>query len=232
MLFIAVYFIAAVLPAVLLLRYIYRKDRVEKEPRRLLLFLMLMGALSAFIAHALETVGTLVLNAFPNRDSKVYVILFAFLVVAASEEAAKFIVLKKFTWRNPNFNYRFDGIVYSVFVSLGFAILENLIYIFSYGLSIALSRALLAVPAHMGFAVFLGIFYGRARQCENSGDKMGKDINLWLGYLIAVFLHGFYDATIMIGTAASTILFVVFVIAMYIITIHRIKKESLQDQPI
>lgn len=77
------------------------------------------------------------------------------------------------TWRNPNFNYRFDGIVYAVFVSLGFAAFENIQYVLHYGLSVALPRAIFAVPGHMSFAVFMGLFYGRAKLYEAWGDGAG-----------------------------------------------------------
>ncbi len=92
-----------------------------------------------------------------------YTILLAFLVVAVVEEGTKFVFLKLRTWRDPNFNFRFDGIVYAVFVSLGFAAFENINYVLGYGLTVALPRAVLAIPAHMGFAVFMGLFYGRGK---------------------------------------------------------------------
>ncbi len=136
------------------------------------------------------------------------------------------------TWKDPNFNYRFDGIVYAVFVSLGFAALENITYVLGYGLTTALLRALLAIPAHMGFAVFMGIFYSRAKLCTDVGNTPRKRLNLWAAFLIAVLLHGFYDACVMMGTILSTLLFVAFVIAMYIIVIRLVKKESRIDSPV
>ena len=139
------------------------------------------------------------------------------VVVAAVEEGMKFWLLKRRTWNHPAFNYRFDGIVYAVFVSLGFAAYENILYVFHYGLSVALPRALLAVPGHMSFAVCMGIYYGRAKLCAGWGDDLNAQRNLWTGYLFSVFLHGVYDACAMIGTMLATVLFVAFVIAMYVI---------------
>ena len=101
-----------------------------------------------------------------------------------------------------------------------------------YVLAAVLPAALLAVPAHMGFAVFMGAFYGRARQCETWGDDVGKKVNLWVGYLLAVFLHGFYDSCAMIGSRLSTLLFVAFVIAMYVIVIRMIRREARTDHPV
>jgi len=229
---IAVYVLAAVLPAALLMRYIYRQDRVEREPPLLLASLVGCGVLSALASIVLEGIAGRLLYILVSDRGKVYTILLAFLVVGAVEEGTKLLLLKWRTWRHPQFNYRFDGVVYAVFVSLGFAAYENIQYVFSYGMSVALPRALLAVPAHMGFAVFMGAFYGRARQCETWGDDVGKKVNLWVGYLLAVFLHGFYDSCAMIGSRLSTLLFVAFVIAMYVIVIRMIRREARTDHPV
>ena len=123
---VAVYVLAAVIPAVILLRYIYRHDTIEREPPRLLALLLLMGVAAALCSIVLETVAQTVLNLLVDPHSPVYTILLAFVVVAAVEEGTKFWLLKRRTWNHPAFNYRFDGIVYSVFVSLGFAAYENI----------------------------------------------------------------------------------------------------------
>ncbi len=227
-----VYGAAALLPAYFLMRYIYRMDKIEKEPMKLLFSLVLMGLAAAAIASAAEGIGINVLGAFVSPNSRVYVILLAFVVVAAVEEGAKFLLLKKRTWNELNFNYRFDGIVYAVFVSLGFAAIENLNYVLGYGLSVAPMRALLAVPGHMGFGVFMGVFYGRAKICDLRGDAQGRRENLICAYLSSVLLHGFYDACVMMGTVLSTVIFVVFVIVMYRWVISLIKKESATDMPV
>ena len=223
---------AALLPAYFLMRYIYRMDRVEKEPVKLLFSLVIMGVISVAIASAAEGIGIKALGSFVSPNSRAYVILLAFVVVGAVEEGAKFLMLKKRTWNEPNFNYRFDGIVYAVFVSLGFAAIENLIYVLGYGLSVAPMRAVLAVPGHMAFGVFMGVFYGRAKVCGLRGDADGVKENLICAYLSAALLHGFYDACVMMGTTLSTIIFVVFVIVMYRWVKSLIKKESATDMPV
>ena len=211
--FLAIYILAAVLPAVILLRYIYRTDTVEKEPPGLLVLLLLMGVVAALCSGILETLGETVLNALV-------------------EEGTKFVLLKKCTWYHPAFNYRFDAIVYAVFVSLGFAAFENIQYVLHYGLSVALPRALLAVPGHMSFAVFMGLFYGRAKLCEAYSYRRGMKRNLLTGYLVAVFLHGFYDTCAMIGSAVSTVVFLVFVGIMYFWVFRLLKRESSNDVPV
>ena len=227
-----VYVLAAVLPAVFLMRSVYQKDTTEKEPPALLASRVLMGVFAALAAMVLERIGEGILSRLVSQSSRWYVILLAFLVVGAAEEGCKLFFLRRRSWWDPNFNYRFDGVVYAVFVSLGFAAFENILYVFRYGLSVVLPRALLAIPGHMGFAVFMGCFYGRAKLCEVCGDETGKRGNLFLGWLSATVLHGIYDSCAMIGSGASTIAFLGFVVLMYILVLRRIDRESREDHPL
>ncbi len=227
-----IYLAAALLPAIFLLRYVYQKDALEKEPAGLLLSLLAMGCLSAFCAAGLEIVGESVLGLFLSPESPIYIILLAFLVVAAAEEGCKLFFLKLRSWNHPAFNYRFDAVVYAAFVSLGFAALENVQYVVNYGLSVALPRALLAIPGHLSFAVFMGIYYGRARQFANYGDAERSRRSLRAGYLTAFFLHGFYDACAMLGSTLSSLVFLVFVIFMFATAFRALRHEAASDMPI
>lgn len=228
----AIYVLAAVLPAIFLMRYVYRQDQIEPEPVGLLASLVWKGVLAALAAIVLEFIGQTVLQGLVSDDNPNYVYYLAFLVVAAVEEGTKLFFLYRRTWKEPNFNYRFDAIVYAVFVSLGFAAFENVKYVFSYGLSVALPRAILAVPGHMGFAVFMGIFYGRAKRCADWGNRFGCKVNLILSYLFPVALHGVYDSCCMTGTNRSTLVFVIFVLVMYLLVFRLIRHESRTDTPI
>ncbi len=229
---ILIYLAAALLPAWILLRYVYKHDTIEKEPSNLLVTLLLMGCLSALCSGVLEAIAEYLLRIVVDPGSPVYVILLAFLVVAAVEEGTKFFFLKLRSWKHPAFNYRFDGVVYAVFVSLGFAALENVQYVINFGLSVALPRALLAIPGHLSFSIFMGVYYGQARLLENLGDRAGARRSLRKGYLIAVFLHGFYDACAMLGTELASLVFLVFVILMFILAFRTLKHESAADAPI
>ena len=229
---IGIYILAALLPAMILLLYVYRHDTVEKEPPFLLLTLLVLGVLSAVCASVLEGIFQRILAWLVEPGTVFYVILFAFLVVAMVEEGMKFFFLKLRTWNHPAFNYRFDGIIYAVFVSLGFAGFENILYVLQYGLSVALPRALLAVPGHLSFAVFMGIFYGRAKVCENQGRERRARSRLWMAYIWPVFLHGFYDACAMIGGRTATVVFLVFVAWMFLFVWHGLKKKSAADAPV
>lgn len=242
-----IYMAAALIPAIFLLRYIYKMDTFEKEPAGLLINLLLRGVGAALLSIILETIGQKLLN-LSEIDSTTpeYSIIMAFLVVAVVEEGTKFFLMARRTWNDPNFNFMFDGIVYSAFTSLGFAAFENVEYVFGYGLSVAPTRAVLAVPGHLGFAVVAGYFYGRARKAMDYSEEYkrryddhaaayykGEAIrNILAGYLLAVLLHGFYDSCAMIGTGLATIVFIAFVVVMYIVIIRLIKKSSEENTPL
>ena len=229
---VVIYVTAALVPAFFLMRYIYVHDTIEKEPPLLLLNLVLRGVLAALAASMLEMIGQALLGSLVPASSPNYVFYFAFLVVAATEEGMKYLFLYRKTWRDPNFNCRFDGIVYAAFVSLGFAGFENILYVFQYGLSVALPRAILAIPGHLGFSVFMGFFYSRAKRRYDMGHFTTGRIHLLLAYLAPVFLHGVYDSCCMLGSSMSTVVFLLFVAAMYFIVIRLIKRESRTDRPI
>ena len=142
-----IYIAAAILPAILLMRYVYQQDSIEKEPPQLLISLAWRGVLAALASIVLEMIAQGILNVTLDPNDPRYQYVLAFLCVAAIEEGTKFFFLYRRTWHDPNFNFRYDGIVYAVFVSLGFAAFENVKYVFSYGLSVALPRAVLAIPA-------------------------------------------------------------------------------------
>ena len=224
--------LAGALPAFVLLSYVYKKDKAEKEPIGLLLSLLVQGAIAVILSLIFETIGDKVVSSVLDPETSWYWIVFAFLVVAAVEEGSKFFLLKRKTWNNPNFNYRFDGIVYAVFVSLGFAGIENIGYVLGYGLSIAPTRALLSVPGHMVFAVYMGYYYGRARWFANYGYQKESQSSLIYSLLSSIFYHGLFDACLMIGSDLAFTLFIIFVAVTYLRAFLTVRKESNTDAPI
>ncbi|MBQ9958989.1 MAG: PrsW family intramembrane metalloprotease [Oscillospiraceae bacterium] len=222
----------AVLPAIVLMIYVYVKDRVEKEPLGLLALLALMGAISCFPAILGETITFGILDRVLESGTITYAFFEAFFCVALVEELCKYYFLQRYTWDNLNFNCSFDGIIYSVFVSLGFAALENVKYLFSYGPSVLLSRALLSIPGHMTFSIFMGLYYSRARKCAARGDVAGVTSNKTLALVVSVLLHGFYDFCLMSGSDLLYVLFFGFVVLLDIVSIATIRRESKNDTPI
>jgi RsiW-degrading membrane proteinase PrsW (M82 family) len=228
---ILIYVLAAIVPAIFLLRWIYKKDRIEKEPPQTLVSLIGLGVAAALVSALLERAGELLLyNLLPNRDTIRDTAILAFLIVAVVEEGTKFAFCYRKTWYSRSFDCRFDGIVYMAFTSLGFAAFENILYVFRYGLAVAGPRAVLSVPGHLGFAVVAGAMYGRAKQHERRGNLRLKTVFLILAYILAVLLHGFYDFCAMTQTTMTNLLFVIFVAAMYLIVILLVRGESRKDQ--
>ncbi len=223
---------AAVLPAVGLMVYVYRRDRVEPEPRGLLLSLLLCGVGAVVLAIVTESIGAAALAFFlPGGEAHpAYGVWMYFVVVALSEEGFKYLAMRWRTWRSPEFNCRFDGVVYAVFVSLGFALAENIGYVLMYGLGAALMRAITAVPGHASFGVFMGAYYGLARRSENLG-RHGLSV-FWrvLALLIPTLIHGMYDFIAVTDTETISSTFVVFVLIVFALAFVLVKQLSKRDR--
>ena len=222
---------AAVLPAVFLLSRVNKMDAIEKEPWSILRKLLIFGALSGIPAALVESLLTGVLLGALTEGTVLYNLVAGFIVAALVEESFKFFFLYKFTFKSPDFNYRFDGVVYAVFVSMGFAILENVLYVFQGGLGVALSRALLALPLHAACGVYMGIAYGQ--QKVNSLYKPASFGSVARACLpVPILIHGFYDSCAFSAENYPIFLlvFVVFVILVFILTLRQLKKASQEDR--
>ena len=223
---------AAVIPAIVLLIKVYKSDKMDKEPIGLLVSLVLYGIIATGFAMLTECVGNFILSFFFDEGSITYNAIMYFLIVALSEEGFKYILLKKRTWYSPAFNYKFDGVVYAVFVSLGFALWENIGYVLMYGLSTAMVRAVTAVPGHACFGVFMGTWYGMAKKYDGYGYAGVSQICRAMALLIPVLLHGFYDFTASFENEHYGWIFAAFVSAMFLIAFLLVRKMSNNDEHI
>ena len=228
--------LAALVPAAFLMVQVYRLDRIEKEPAGLLLKLALFGALSGLAAGAIEGALTRVLDVTLG-GSMLRLVLENFLAVALVEEACKRWVVLKFAWRHPAFDYRFDAVVYCVFSALGFAALENILYVAEYGFAVAVSRALLSVPGHCFFAVYMGIYLGQAKMAERAmqwyyielpDESPGQYLRASL--LVPTLLHGFWDFSLSVGGGLMTVLFYLFVLAFFIDAYRKLRFAAGSDE--
>ena len=228
----------ALIPTIVLLVYIYKKDKKEKEPVKLLLKCFFWGALTIIPASALEILEEVLFEDSMTVGSLFYALFDGFLVAALSEELFKYLALKHNIKKSPEFNCTFDGIVYSVFVSLGFATFENIMYVWDSGISTALMRMVTAVPGHMCDAVYMGYFYSKARYAILKGNKKESKQNRRLALLIPILAHGLYDALLSMEeevagealTDLAFLLWVVFVIFLFIFTFKFINKASKEDE--
>ena len=221
---------AAVIPALILLVRIYRLDRLEQEPVSLLLRLLVLGVLSTVLASLSEQLGDLILAYFLPETSLAYQLLLYFGVVAFSEEGFKYLLLKKQTWHSPHFNCQFDGVVYAVFVSLGFAIWENIGYVLRYGLATAMARALTAIPGHACFGVFMGVWYGVARRQEMWGYPEDARRSRVMAVVLPALLHGLYDFIATQQRESLSLVFVAFVAVLFVAAYRLAKRTANNDR--
>lgn len=221
---------AAVIPAVVLLVKVYKVDHLDKESPRLLWNLVVRGVIATVFAMLTEWIGEFVLSSFVQEQTVLYNFLLYFIVVAVSEEGFKYLLMKQRTWKDPEFNFQFDGVVYAVFVSLGFALWENISYVLMYGFGTALIRAVTAVPGHACFGVFMGAWYGLAKKYESYGMHSQSKTCRVVALLSSIVLHGCYDFTASIENQNYAWVFVAFVVVMFLVAFRLVKKLSQNDR--
>lgn len=216
----------SILPSIILFVVVWKGDRYEKEPPKLLAKLFLFGTLTTISAFIVEFLFGEVILGFMNHQGILYALIDNFLIVALAEEAGKYIVLKKVTWNHPAFNYTFDAVVYAVSVSLGFATLENVLYIFGGGVVTAISRALFSVPGHFIYALYMGYYYGFARFCDAYNDDRLKKKYLKLAFWVPVLIHGFYDFCLSTEYGIFILIFLIFEVVLTIFAIRKFLRLS------
>lgn len=222
--------LASLAPVIVLLCYIYIHDKYQKEPLPMLLKALAGGILAALLDVLLLTIFQFAqVKSFPNE-------LFqasyqAFCQAAIPEEICKFFFLYLFIWKSRYFDEYYDGIEYAACVGLGFAGLENILYVFQGGMGVALSRALFAVPAHFFFAIFMGYFFAFAKF-----RPWKKRYYLSWSLIVPIILHGIYDFVLMYSdiinttnTSLALLLnggFLIFFIFVWRIATRRVKTMS------
>ncbi len=210
--------LASVAPVLIILFYIYFRDKYDKEPLGLLLKALLMGIV---IIVPVIFIERMLMNLMPQLSKVAAAAYHAFVVAGSTEELFKFLALYLLVWKSPSFDEKFDGIVYAVFVSLGFAGVENVLYVMDGGMQTALTRALTAVPAHAIFGITMGYYLGIAHMYkELQGPYLARAL------LVPILLHGIYDFILMVEVGWLLLLFIPYVIALYIMGIKKIKEHS------
>jgi protease PrsW len=194
-------------PVFIILFYIYFRDKYEKEPLGMLILSLIAGAIAVipvmFIGQFLEFIK-------PSLGSTANAFYTSFIEAGLVEEGCKLLALYLLMWRDPNLNERFDGIVYAVFVSLGFAGVENILYVADGGAKIALIRAVTAVPAHALFGIRMGYYFGVARFY-----KEWRKPFLIRAFIYPVILHGIYDFMLLSQIYLLLFAFVPYLVWMF-----------------
>lgn len=208
----------ALAPVLLIFAYIYFRDKYEKEP----LIILLRG----FVAGILLIIPILLIEKFLGSVSISFLPIAkaawdGFVVASATEEILKFGAVFFLFWNDRNFNEKFDGIVYAIAVSLGFAAIENLMYVYQGTISTGLFRAFTAVPAHALFGIIMGYYLGMARfvPWRRTGYLAKAIIVPW-------FFHGLYDFFILSGHPVLNFLFIPLMLIMLVMAFRRMKEQS------
>jgi RsiW-degrading membrane proteinase PrsW (M82 family) len=193
----------ALAPVIMIFTFVYLRDRWEREPIWMLGLVWGLGILICIPVLIQEMVGEEILKGFwPGVDPKdetskaplLYTFYYAFIVVAFAEEMWKYLVVRWTVYWTRWFNEPFDGIMYCVASSLGFAAIENVLYVSDGGVGVALLRMFTSVPGHAMMGVVMGYFVGRAK-------FKYKGLRAWIermiGFTLAVIIHGLYDFSLM-----------------------------------
>lgn len=219
---------AAVIPSIILIILVLKQDKIESEPIGLLVKLFFFGALTTLPAGLLETWGEMGIMAI-TRDKDMQTLLMFLICVPLVEEGLKYIALAT-TWKHEAFNFTFDGIVYAVIVSLGFATLENILYVMNYmSLQVALVRGILSVPLHCTCGVFMGYFYGMARNHNAHGEHSRSVLERLLALIVPLFIHGLYDFALSVDSNAISLAGLGFTVIIFILSFMQVRWSSKQD---
>lgn len=206
----------ALLPVGILLFYINHKDKYMPEPTGWLVKAFFYGVLSVFVSLTIS-IPLGMMGFFTDYPQTIMdSIRLSFLGAAIPEECAKLFMLWLLLRKNPHFDEKMDGIVYAAFVSLGFAGLENIMYLFDnyYAyIEVGISRAIFSIPGHFCFGVLMGYYYSLAKFSLDNVQK-----NRAFALLIPILVHGIYDAILFVSDVSpilSGILSIVFYIFCY-----------------
>ena len=223
---------AGIIPAILLIAYICWKDRKQPEPFIWIFNAIMSGCLSAVLAILMA----LYIETLPfwdyipiNSTSRAWAT--AFLSAAIPEETAKWWFLYRLSRKNPYFDEYMDAIVYAVCIGMGFAGLENVMYLFSAHESwhsLALIRCMLSVPAHFAFAVLMGYYFGKIHFTRS---KWKKTYLAPMVLVAPIMAHGIFDGLLMMNqdmsapvSATIAVVFLVFVVRLHRFSFSRIHR--------
>ena len=219
--------ILALLPVVCFLVWIYYKDKYEKEPVAKLVQYFFMGILVSILAIFME----LYLSKFNNLSGIESNIYTSFFVAAFTEEGVKSIILIPMLLGEKDFNEKLDGIIYSIILSLGFATVENIIYLMKervdLSLGLAITRGLISIPSHIMFAITMGYYISKYKFTKDNNKKIKY---LFYAVIIPILLHGVFDFILMIGYRWAIIVFIVYVIFLWKINLDKLDKYSLYSK--
>ena len=224
--------IPALLPVFLILRYVYLLDKNEREPLGFVLKVVVWGAIFSIPCAGVERFMISLIGSFYDPATINFAWIENTVGVALVEELSKWLVLMLIVWKNQNFDYRYDGIVYAVSASLGFAALENILYVLSYGTGVSIGRAIFAIPGHATFGVFMGYFLSRAKTFWIDDKRIRMTICKLLALALPMLIHGCYDFLLseQVSALGYQYIFYLYVLLLDIFAWKVIKHEFRTDR--
>lgn len=231
-------FALCIIPSLLILLYVYSKDIVEKEPIKLLVLLFIGGIIASLISTFISVIFKYYIPflSFDYSKMNTWQLIFKVLVIIAlTEELSKWLIYYITVWKNKNNNYFYDSIVYAVFISLGFATYENIIYANAYisqGFIPVLLRGIISVPSHAVFGIFMGYFLASARKESMKKRRNKTHKYLLLSIIIPTSLHFIYDLLLTNKNTYTFMIFSSFIIIIYIISFLLLNKAVKIKKPL
>ena len=225
-------FLLSFLPIFIIGYFIYKSDKIEKESTRLLLLIFLGGILSTLLTRLfsgfLEMINPFFAIENTEQISALKLLPYYYIGVGFVEELSKWIFVYLFCWKSKEFNYLYDAIVYCVFASLGFAALENVLYVLIGGISVGILRSIFSIPGHAFFAVYMGYYLGLSKLTKINGEKEISKVYFIYSILIPTFLHGTFDYLLSLSILHIYILplFCTFVVLLYVFAIRMVRRIS------
>ena len=229
-------FIGSIAPVALLLWYIYKKDAHKEPPWQLCKSFLLGCAATVPICIVEIIVGFFVSTDSNEVGNGLGLFLSTLIGIGIIEELFKWLIVRFSNYNNINFNESFDALVYAVFASLGFAVVENLMYVFLSVLNGVLAsfvtliaRFITAVPGHFFFGISMGYFFAKAKKAQVEQNRPHEVRYLILSILVPSFIHTIYDYLLLAGTNDGIVIWLTLLVVCYIVAIKLIKRSSKEN---
>ena len=209
----------ALIPVIILTVMLLVTDRHNREPARLLAKVFIFGLLVSIPVLIIQVL----LNSVSSATGIFGIIFQAFIVAGLTEEYMKRMVVMKFAFRNPAFDEKLDGIIYCAFAALGFAAIENVLYLISYyptQPSVALYRAVFSVPGHMLFGITMGYYLSLSKYCS---DPVLRRKYFSRSLIYPVLMHGTFNFLLSINIP-MLLAFVPFVVFLWFYNMKKLNK--------
>lgn len=213
----------AIAPIIVAILWIYLKDKYEKEPKKLLAKFFILGAILSILGIVIEEY-LIKINIFTGYS---YIFYMSFIVAALTEEGLKAMILIPNLLKEKSFNEKLDGIIYSIFLSLGFATVENIIYVLFEDIKIAFEvgiiRGIISIPAHVVFGLTMGYYISKYKF---SSETTQKRKYLSLALLYPILLHGVFDFILMIQYRWSIIVFIIYIVFLWKVSLDKLDEYT------